>query len=173
MDKLKSINWKEILLYSYRGGPNLIGKLGDVMNRVNPPLLINNLDIKNEGRATSYPGCWFRLAAPGETPDINTPRGYVDWNGFSLAMQKYRRNQQCPPHLQIVRAIRKNEEAVFNSDLAKRRSTTCKLSQTMTELKNALREYGDIKTTAIIPVPIKDSDSKIIGIHILRVGDLK
>lgn len=73
------MDWRELIITGDDGQE--WGLLGAMVR--DAPANLNNATIEN-GRITEWPQ--FMLAAPGEEPNWDTPRGTVDWDGFTTAL---------------------------------------------------------------------------------------
>jgi len=81
--KTDAIKWTELEVHDTEG------PTGDTIENF-VKLAPANFDcaVIDNGRLVVWPQ--FMLAAPGEEPDYDTPRGAVDWAGFENALSEAR-----------------------------------------------------------------------------------
>jgi hypothetical protein len=77
------INWKNLLVTDSDG--DSWGELGAVVSSA--PANLDGVVVEN-GAISEWNG--FYLSAEDETPDWDTPRGAVDWTGFTEALSEAR-----------------------------------------------------------------------------------
>jgi len=76
------IHWSELEVYDDES--NYIGTLGDLVE--NAPENLDNVVIEN-GKISEWSD--YFIAAPGENPDWDTPKGPVDWTSFENRLRSY------------------------------------------------------------------------------------
>jgi hypothetical protein len=78
-----AINWRELEVHDTDG---FIGHLGGLVD--DAPANLDNCELAGDGSIAEWLDHF--VAAPGEDPNWDTPRGPVDWTGFAGALKAAR-----------------------------------------------------------------------------------
>ena len=79
INELARVTWRELIVTD--SDNDECGTLGDIV--ADNPAMLDTATIEG-GIITVWP--YYFIAAPGEDPEWDTPRGDVDWTGFDLSM---------------------------------------------------------------------------------------
>ncbi len=78
---MEKLNWRDLMVTDHEEATPT-GRLGDIVNEAELSGL-KNIVVGDEGELGEWQD--YFISAPGETPDWDTPRAEVCWDGFEQA----------------------------------------------------------------------------------------
>ncbi len=80
---MTTVHWRELEVHDADG---FVGHLGELVD--DAPANLDACELNEDGSVSEWQGHF--VAAPGEAPDWDTPRGEVDWSGLAAALKAAR-----------------------------------------------------------------------------------